>query len=62
MFFCFFSFFSLTDLTQIRDCVDLKPARQSRLQDGIENDETLLLKREELFSSLQSDTRVLCWL
>jgi len=45
----FFSFFSLTGLTQVRDWVHLKPARQLRLQDGIENDETLLLCGEEFF-------------
>ena len=58
----FFSFFSLTELTQVRDWVHLKPGRQLRQQDGIENDETLLLCGEELFSSLQSDKCVLCWL
>jgi hypothetical protein len=45
----FFSFFSLTGLTQVRDWVHLKPARQLRQQDGIENDETLLLCGEEFF-------------
>ena len=62
---CFVLYFPdsvLTGLTQVRDWVHLKPARQLRQQDGIENDETLLLCGEEFFSSLQSDKRVLCWL
>ncbi len=44
----FLSFFSLTGLTQVCNFVHLKPARQFRLQDGIENYETPLLYEEEL--------------
>ena len=49
LFLFFFPYSVLTGLTQVRDFVHLQPARQSTLQDGIENNGTLLLYEEKDF-------------